>query len=925
MEKQNNEFGKIRPKTLRCEYLINPLGIDVLKPRFSWIFESKECNQKQTSYHILVSSNGNLLKKNEGDIWDSGKVNSEKNVNIKYDGKPLESRKMYYWKLKVWDRDGNPSEWSKISKWSMGLLKSSDWKAEWIGARPKRLKWLRKKIPKRLEPCYMLRKSFFIEEKVKNALVYISALGEYELYINGKKVGDRYLAPEWTVYDKRVQYQTYDISDFLNIGQNVIGVILADGWYAGHIGLTLLYNHSVYGFDRRLILQLPIVFADDTKIEILSNSSWKIYKDGPIRRADHFKGETYDLRKELLGWSTPNFDDSDWENVHVERKKVKLVAQMNEPIRIVDQIKPIEITEPKPGIFIYNLGQNIAGWCKIKLNSTICDQEAIIRLRYGEMLKENGSLYTRNLKTARATDKYIFAGDEERELHPHFTYHGFQYVEVSGLKEGIKPPLEFITGCAIASDTPVVGSFECSDRSINKLWSNIIWSQRGNLISVPTDCPQRDERLGWMGDAQVFCQTSMYNMDMAAFYNKWIKDIRDDQTKNGRYPDIAPNTRKNKKIIRLIGAPAWADCGVILPWKVYLNYNDRRIIKEHYTSAKKWVDFVHSKNPDLIWRHYRGRDYSDWLNGNKIKAKSYPKRDASIPKIVFATLFFYNSTILISKMAKILENSNDFHYYKDLAANIKEKFNNQFVSTDGIVHGNTQAGYALALYFNILDKETQTKSIQNMIKALERYDNRLSTGFVSTLPLMLELTRSGNNDIAYELLFSRKFPSWFYMIDQGATTMWERWDGYVKGRGFQSWIMNSFNHYAYGSVGEWIYRIILGLNLLEENPGFSKFIINPQPGSHLKWAKGSYKSIRGEISISWKIKNNIYSLKVEIPCNTTAIVNILADKIDSIKENGTPIEDLKNIKFLSYDDNIAKYEISSGEYKFQSSWRKNMK
>ncbi|MHA1784899.1 MAG: family 78 glycoside hydrolase catalytic domain, partial [Candidatus Helarchaeota archaeon] len=546
-------MANIFPTHLRCEYLIDPLGIDAEKPRLSWVLESKQRNQNQTGYHILVSSKMKLLNADEGDLWDSGKVDSDQTNQIEYDGVPLKSKMFCFWKVRVWDDKNQASEWSVAAKWSMGLLKPSDWKAKWIGEPARRDLWIKKILPKlREDPCPLLRKSFSVKSSFKRAIVHVSALGHYELYLNETKVGENILSPEWTDYDVRVQYQTYDVTALLKEGKNVIGAILADGWYKGYLGPTG-YINDVYGVNRRFILQLSIEKSNGTTEEIISDEAWRIWRDGPIRKSDHFMGEIYDVRKEQLRWNEPDFDDLNWEFVTVDNTvKTKLVSQMNEPIKIIKEIKPISISEPKPGKFIFNLGQNIAGFCKIKLNDSICDDGARIQLRHGEMLDMNGCLYTKNLRTAKATDVYIYHGNEEREFCPHFTYHGFQYVELTGLKPGIKPDLAMLTGCAIASSVPLTGSFECSNQMLNQLWKNILWTQWDNLISVPTDCPQRDERMGWMGDAQVFSQTSMFNMDMAAFYTKWIRDIRDGQTESGAYPDIIPYSFKFARKLKFI-------------------------------------------------------------------------------------------------------------------------------------------------------------------------------------------------------------------------------------------------------------------------------------------------------------------------------------------------------------------------------------
>ena len=913
-------MGSLEPNFIRCEYLINPLGIDVVNPRLSWILESEERGQKQTAYRIIVSSSIKSLNGDKGDLWDTGQVNSDQTIHIEYEGKPLESQQYCYWKVKAWDKDNKDSEWSNIAHWNMGFLKESDWKAKWIGEPHKKMLGIKKYLPiRKYRPSPLLRKSFLVKDKVKVAYVYVSALGEYEISINGTRIGNHIFAPEWTDYNTRVQYQTFDVKDLIIEGENVIGAILGDGWYSGNLGpMGLLHYH--YGVSRKIIVQLIIEYEDGKKEEVNSDSDWKMFMDGPIQKSDHFKGETYDSRKEQKGWDKPNFDDSLWEQVVVDDVvNIKLVAQMNEPIRIVKELKPIEITEPKSGVFIFNIGQNIAGRCKIHLNNSVYAPDGVIKLRHGEMLKENGELFTANLGLAKATDTIILNGQETFEFQPHFTYHGFQYIEITGLKPGVKPSLDIITACAISSDTRVVGEFESSDQTLNKLWSNILWTQRDNLISVPTDCPQRGERMGWMGDAQVFCQTSIFNMDMAAFNNKWVRDIRDAQDEYGRFPDFVPYPRnKIYQIWKFYCTAGWADCGIILPWITYLNYNDKKIIEKHYDSAKRFIDHIHLKNPDLIWTNSIGNEYNDWLNGDTTKLEGYPKKGGEVPFNVFSTAFFARSTLILSRMAELLGKNDDATYYRELAEKIKAVFNSNFVDEDNKILGDTQAGYAIALNFDLLPESVRSQVANNMIKAIEKYDNRISTGFISTIALMLELTRWGYNDLAYKLLLSRRVPSWFFMIDQGATTMWERWDGYVKGRGVHSTMMNSFNHFSIGAVGEWMYRVILGINLDEKQPGYKHIIIKPQPGGGLTSVKGSYESIRGTIAVSWEISDDTFNLEVSIPTNTTATVYIIAENIDSIIENGIKIQDSEELKVLSFKSNIASILINSGTYHFIS-------
>ncbi|MBC8180913.1 glycoside hydrolase family 78 protein [candidate division KSB1 bacterium] len=914
---QSNEtnFKKvegIHADYLRCEYLRNPLGIDVTKPRFSWILESNKRDQKQSAYQILMASSKEKLDGNKGDLWDSGKIESDKSIQIVYNGKPLQSKVRCFWKVQVWDKNGEKSDWSDTAMFTMGLLENSDWEAEWIGAPKENPEIGKKRIP----PSPLLRKSFAVSEEMDYAYLYVTSLGDYELRLNGKKVGNHVLAPEWTDYLKRVQYQTYDVTEFLSQGENVIGAVLADGWYAGRLGPVRWDKNyprrGPYGLDRRLLMRLDVVRKDGNVQTIVSDGSWKIFLDGPIRSADNFLGETYDTRKEQPNWDKPGFDDSKWESITVDKSmKANLVAQMNEPIRIVKNVKPIEITEPKPVTYIFNMGQNMAGWCRIRLDGPAGKE---ITLRHGEMLNLDGTLHTENLKSAVQIDKFILDGKGEKDFEPRFTYHGFQYVEVTGLTS--KPSLDMLVGKAVASDPPITSKFECSNEMLNKLMQNIVWSQRGNMHSVPTDCPQRDERMGWMGDAMVFAQTSIYNMDMAAFYTKWITDIRDAQTKDGRYPDFAPHPYEPEK--RFSDVPGWADAGVVVPWRLYQNYGDKRILKEHYPSAVRFIENIISNNPDFIWKNGRGNKYSDWLNGNTIKAEGYPEKGGEVPYLLYTTTMFANSCRILSKMAAILDRENDVKRYEEILSKIKHRFVEEFLKEDGKLEGDTQAGYALALYYDLLPPEYESKAAELMNKQIERYDGRISTGFHSTIPLMKELTKMGYNEVAYKLIESERLPSWGYSIKQGATTTWERWDAFVAGRGFQNPGMNSFNHYAFGAVGEWMYENLLGIKFDERNPGFKHFVIHPKPGGSLKWAKGEYNSIRGKIGVDWQIKDNKIYVKVEVPPNTNATIHLQTNDSSQVLESGKPVGQVKGVHKITKLDKKLELQVGSGKYDFEA-------
>ncbi|WP_421826827.1 family 78 glycoside hydrolase catalytic domain [Larkinella sp.] len=749
----------------------------------------------------------------------------------------------------------------------------------------------------------LLRKTFTVTKEVKQATLYASALGMYEMTLNGKKAGNQVLAPEWTDYHERVQYQTYDVTKSLKKGVNVMGAMLADGWYAG--GLFSHPDRGAYGFDRRLIGQLELLFDDGTRTQIVTDASWKLLENGPIQMASIFDGENFNAKLLPARWMEPDFDDAGWKSVTVDKTvSITLNAQLNEPIRVIQEITPIKVVKVKEGTYIFDLGQNIAGWVTLKIPYNPAQN---ITFRHGEVLDETGQLYVSNLRAAKQMDVYTPGLEKSIDYEPRFTYHGFRYVEISGLTQ--EPKLTNVTGKVVASAAPLAGAFESSSPDLNKLWDNILWTQRGNMHSVPTDCPQRDERAGWMGDAQVFAQTSIFNLDMSAFFTKWVRDIADCQRADGRYPDYTPQVDKWN---RYCNAPGWSDAGVLVPWRMYENYGDTAILARQYASMKAYIRHILDTNPDLLWKNERGNMYGDWLNGNTIIADDYPKEGGKVDNDIYSTAFFANSTRTVAKVAQLLGHQQDYMYYDSLANAIKTRFIKEYMTDDGIIAGNTQAAYALALEFDLVPEKLKKQAAAHMVQAIKAYDYRISTGIQSTIRLMNQLSEYGYADVAYKLLESRRFPSWIYSIDQGATTIWERWDGYVKGRGFQNVGMNSFNHYAIGAVGEWMYRSILGINA--DSAGYKHFTIKPRLGGSLTWAKGSYHSIAGKIAVDWKVDNGTFQLAVQIPANTTATVFLPSGK--SISENGQQIAGSKDIRIIETTAVGTALRVPSGSYTF---------
>ncbi|NLX24163.1 MAG: family 78 glycoside hydrolase catalytic domain [Phycisphaerae bacterium] len=906
------------PTELRCEYLTNPLAIQASQPRLSWVVTSTQRGMMQSAYQILVSSSEEGLEPGRADLWDSGQVASNATSQIAYAGRPLPSRQQVCWKVRVWDGAGKPSAWSKPATWRMGLLAQSDWKAQWIG----RQESPPADQPLPALPATMLRKGFRLADQPRRAIAYASALGLYELSINGRRVGEQLLAPEWTNYHKRVQYQAYDVTSLLQSGENAMGALLADGWYAGRLGIShIVENGPVrghYGRHPRLLVQLEIEHADGRVETIVSDPSWRATTAGPVRKACILDGEVYDARQEQPGWDRPGFADVSWEAVGVAGEvKAALVAQPNEPIRVTEELRPVAINEPAPGVYVVDFGQNLAGWCRLRVQGPA---GATVTLRHAEVLEPDGNIYTDNLRTkvlsgelgARQTDQYTLRGEGIEQYEPRFTYHGFRYVELTGMP---KPPTkDTIIARAFHSAPAMVGAFECSSPLLTKLMRNIQWTQRDNMHSIPTDCPQRDERVGWTGDIVAFGQTACLNMDMAAFLNKWLYDLRDDQADDGRYPDFAPHPFDPNA--RFSGAAAWGDAGVIVPWIVYVNYGDRRLIETHYESAKRWVEYVHSQSPQGLWTGQRGNDYGDWLNGDTLILEGYPKTGAQVPKEAFATAFHAYTTVLLSRMAGVLNRKEDASRYADLARQVREAFNRAYVAPDGRIAGNTPAGYALALDFGLLPPEHHEAAVRYMIEGIDAYKGHISTGFHTTVKLMLALTRGGRNDVAYRLINNRTIPSWGYTIDQGGTTIWERWDGYVEGRGYQDPGMNSFCHYAIGAVGEWMYRVILGIAPDEETLAYKHVLIEPRPGGGLSWARGHYDSIRGRIASEWRVEGGSIAMTVSIPANVSATVRVPTSNPTGVTEGGQPATQAQGVTLLRTDEDAAVYKVGSGTYRF---------
>jgi alpha-L-rhamnosidase len=759
--------------------------------------------------------------------------------------------------------------------------------------------------PPQASAAMMARKDFDVAGSVRRATVYVTGLGLYRLSINGQRVGDQIMAPEWTDYRKRIQYQTYDITSLVHPGANAIGAMTGAGWFGGPLQTRTYNGHET----DRLLLRLEVE-TDDGKTQVLvSDPTWRTTLDGPITQATIYDGETYDATKEKAGWDEPGFNDAGWNTaVRVQDlfSSVPLVAQPNEPIRVMRELKAVAMTQPRPGVWVFDMGQNMVGHARVTFRGK---RGQVVQIRHAEMLNDDGTIYTANLRGAAETISYLPRDDAQVTFEPDFTYMGFRYVQLSGLAQ--PPTAAAVIGRVCYSSAAEAGKFETSSDQLNAIMRMIVWVQRANLQSVPTDCPQRSERLGWMGDIQAFSQTAIYNMDLAAFITKWTADIRDAQTDDGRFSNISPNPGNPTG-----AAMGWADAGTIVPWRAYQNYADLRLIRDHYAAARRWIEHLHLADPTLT-ASLGG--YGDWLNGDTLVMKGWPQEGGAVPGDIFDTAFFAHSTQIVSEMASVIGHDEEARTYAALFEQIKEAFNRKFVTLDGRITGETQGGYALALNFDLLPDSLRPLAVQHMIEGFARYDGHLSTGIQTTHRLMLELSRNGHHDEALRLINLRTFPSWGCMVDNGATTVWERWDGYVKGRGFQDPGMNSFNHWALGSVGEWMWRDLAGINGDDAGPGFKHIIIRPLLGANgdgPTWVRGTYDSIRGPITSNWKIENGKFSLRVAIPPSTTATVYFPSTDLQSINEGGQPATQAGNVKFLREENGTALFEIASGTYDF---------
>lgn len=1061
--------GDIKIRNLRCEYMENPLGIDVKEPRLSWTLESDRRGQVQTAYEILVASSDNNLKNDIGDLWASGKVNSDQSVHVIYKGKTLISNMQCFWKVKIWDKDGKPSKWSKPALWSMGLLNIDDWKAQWIGwdhddtsgedtkntselvksqwiwypednpdknaevgacylrrsvhipskrrvvkasilttadnefslwmngietgngnnynllyeldvlpnmrsgentfavkvvntgdkpnpagficciqiefSSGQKLvihtdekwlvsnielddweltkfddsKWIKSKtlgrygtIPwcvaansdesRRLSARY-LRNEFSIYKKVNRAVAYVSGLGLFEFHLNGKKIGNHVLEPGLTEYTKRVFYVTFDITKKLKKDSNAVGVILGSGRYYSP-RLQIPTNTRTFGFPK-LLLQLHIEYEDNSSQTIVSDKTWKLTVDGPILTNNEYDGEEYDAQMEMPGWDKAGFDESEWRNVElVKGPEGILRSQMMEPIRITETVKPVSVSNPEQGMYIFDMGQNLVGWCRLKVKGA---QGTKIIMRHAETLKDDGTLYLDNIRSAKVTDIYTLKGNGTEVHEPRFTYHGFRYVEVTGFPG--EPGLEAIEGCVVHDDVEPAGTFECSNQLINRIHRNIKWGVRGNYRSFPTDCPQRDERQAWLGDRAAESKGETYLYNIAMLYGKWMADINDSQKESGSLPVVAPPYWP-----MYFDDVTWPSCYIIIPGILYEQYGDVRVLNDRYPSMKKWMEYMSSYLEDGIMPRDQ---FGDWCvppeSPDLIHSEDPNRRTA---KPVLGSTYFYKNLTLMAQYANILGKPDDEKKFHDLAEKIKEAFNKKFFKEESDRYDNgSQTSFVLPLSFGIVPEEKKHTVFNKLVeKIMVESKGHIGTGLIGGQWLMRVLSDNGRPDIAYQIATQKTYPSWGYMIENNATTIWELWNGNTANPA-----MNSHNHVMLvGDLNIWLYEYLAGIRSDVKHPGFKRIIMRPHPIGDLTFVRASYKSVRGVIKSAWKIADNSFIWDITVPVNTTAEVYIPAKSVENITESGKSINEITGVKFIRMEGNTAVVEVASGSYRFIS-------
>ena len=813
---------------------VNPVGYYDSAPTFSWKLPVGV--EKQTAYHIEVSDQ---TSKDDSVVWDSGWVASDQSVFVPYAGQSLTSRQRLEWRIRFKDETGKESPWSASANFELGLLSNSDWKAKWI--RPAA------DAPPEVEKVGLLRRTFDVNGSIKHARLYVTARGIFEISLGGQKVSNDHFANGFTSYSNRLDSLTYDVTNDLKEGANTIDAQLGYGWYAGKFGWK--GERQVFGKYPELLLQLEIVHQDGSKQIIVSDENWQATLDGPIISSSIYDGEHVDARKEVKGWEPVK--------VEPELGAARIVPKPFAAVGETETISVKEITEPKPGHFVFDLGQNMVGWPRLNIP---VEKDQITTLRFAEMLNADGTVHTKNYRKAKSTDSYTAAEKGNLKWEPKFTFHGFRFVELSGFPDGVTPQKDWVTGVVLHTVMTKTGTFESSHAKLNQLQSNITWGQRGNFLDIPTDCPQRDERAGWTGDAQAFGPTAMFNYDCRAFWKSWLDSMRDDQFENGDIPWVVPD------VVGKGGSPGWVDAATIIPWEVYLRTGDVEVLANNFEMMEKLVGWYRSRAVDGLQPKIKG--FGDWLQPHAEETRG------DTPQPLLALAFNGHSCQILADSAKVLGRADAFSKYESERKSIAAKFASHYFDADGKIQNapETQTAYLLAIAFDLIPEEMKEPATKNLVRLIEEADGHLRTGFLGTPYIVSVLDKMGRSDLALSILFKETYPSWFYSINQGATTMWERWNSYSKKDGFSGDNMNSLNHYAYGAIGQWMYERLAGLSPDPKHPGYKHFFVRPIFPQQLDWARAELDTAYGTAVSSWKREGGQVVMEVRVPPNTTATI-----------------------------------------------------
>lgn len=877
--------------TLTCNYKHNPIGTDASQPRLSWKLATTDRNVMQKAYELRVASSNKDILNGKNLVWQTGKVSTDQSAHVIYNGPALKAKQRYFWQVRIWDNQGKSSDWTAVNFWETGPASASDWTAKWIQSD--------QPTEGKVCPAPMFGRSFDLTKPVKQARLYITSHGLYEAKLNGQKIGDHYFTPGWTSYKKRLQYQVYDVTGFLKAGKNAALVTIGDGWYRGNLEFN--NKRNLYGKEVSLLFQLEIEYADGNRETVNSDESWKVSFNGPVKASDIYNGEIYDARLEKNA-AAQNFNSNDWQKVKaVDFTLDNLVPTTGPPVKKHERFAPLKVMKTPKGETVIDFGQNLVGWVLLKIKGRAGDT---VTINHAEVLDKDGNFYTENLRNAKQENKYVLSGNRD-VLEPHFTFQGFRYIRIKDYSGKLDSAT--VNAIAVYSDMAPTGTFHTSNPLLNQLQHNIQWGQKGNFVDVPTDCPQRDERLGWTGDAQVFFKTAAYNMDVAAFFDKWLHDLKVDQHQSGNVPVVIPDVRT----IKNAGSAGWGDVATIIPWDFYNAYGDQALLARQYSSMKAWVEYIRSISKNNLWNS--GPHYGDWLFYTM--ADDRDGKAAITDKFFIAQAFYAHSTQNLINAAKVLKKEADVRMYTDLLQDIKRAFMQEYVTPSGRLVSSSQTAYVLALNFDLLPENLREQAAKRLADNVAAYGNHLTTGFLGTPYLCHVLTRFGYNDVAYKLLLQETYPSWLYPVKKGATTIWERWDGIKPDGSFQAISMNSFNHYAYGAIGDWMYRTITGIS--EVSPGYKEILIAPKPGGNLKDASAELETIYGKVKSAWAIDGDKTRVEVTIPANTTAKIVLPATGNNTVTESGRVINKVKSLGNIKSVANNTELTAGSGTYHFE--------